>query len=480
MSAVDETAAPTGGSPSHGRRAVVLVGNPAAPYSRALKVGRALAARGFATEIAAIAAAGLPRREADGELSIERYAPSGLFARLGALFPGAGLAPAADPGEQVSAAPAPSPAQPSLPAGTMDDRATALGLRDKVARVVARFSGRAAALLRWLLWPHTVRGWWATLWRELPPAHVYHACGSLTIAPALRARSRDRRAGRRSVVIYDAIDDVFESNNVLGMPAPIRAWHAYREARWARSSDARLTVNDALAERLPTRWRTVDPPLVVPNYAEPWSAPAERPDLIRRQLGLSPTTRVVLFQGRLGPNLGLDEAAEAILLVPDAVLVLIGFGRWLARCQARDRDPRYVGRHVTLGARHPDTLPVWTASADVALVPLPPVSYNQRHATPNKFWEAIAVGTPVVVGPDLPVMDTLVKEADLGVVATSLSPEPLASAIRDVIDRSPRDRAAWRARITATARERFSWPAAAERYRALIDELTASDATGRA
>ena len=39
----------------------------------------------------------------------------------------------------------------------------------------------------------------------------------------------------------------------------------------------------------------------------------------------------------------------------------------------------------------------WTADADAALIPVPPVSINQRLTSPNKFWEAIAAGTPVIV-----------------------------------------------------------------------------------
>jgi hypothetical protein len=78
---------------------------------------------------------------------------------------------------------------------------------------------------------------------------------------------------------------------------------------------------------------------------------------------------------------------------------VIGFGRWEERSRARDADPRFAGRHFTLPACTPDELLEWTSSSDVALVPLPPVSANQRASTPNKFWEAIAAGTPVVVGP---------------------------------------------------------------------------------
>ena len=73
--------------------------------------------------------------------------------------------------------------------------------------------------------------------RDVAPADLYHACGSLTVAAALAARGRSPigPSGERAVVIYDAIDDVFELNNVLDMPAPIRPYHDRRERRWART-----------------------------------------------------------------------------------------------------------------------------------------------------------------------------------------------------------------------------------------------------
>lgn len=462
------------------RRAVVLVGNPAAPYSRGLRIARALDAEGYAVEIAAVAVDGLPEREVDGTIEIHRYRPSGPFRGMAGRFEGtvvvAPAGAAADRVDRPETGPA-AAASPTTPRGAAPNRSDPLIRRiARLPRLVAgRVIRRSKAIVRWVFWPHTVRGWWHTLASELAPADLYHASGSLTLAPALAARDRARRDGRSAVVVYDAVDDVFESNNVLAMPGPLRRWHAGRERGWARAADARTTVNDALAERLAGRWGIAERPVVIPNYPDlrplGTRSTTSHPDLIRAELRLPPEIRIVAFQGRLGPNLGLDEAAEAILLVPDAALVLIGFGRWSARSAARDRDPRFVGRHFTLPARHPDELPEWTASADVSVVPLPPISFNQRHATPNKFWESVAVGTPVVVGPDLPVMDDIVIRDDVGTVAASLEPADLAAAIRRVIDRPADDRARWRERIRTTARERYDWTAAAGTYADLIRRL---------
>lgn len=468
-------------------RAVVLVANPAAPYSRGLRIARALAEEGYAVEIAAVALPGLPSREMDGPIEIRRYRPSGPLAFMAASHAGTVTTPGAD-GADVPADDGEDEAPPRPRSGRSRLAALPIPERGRTAlrriayfprQLAGRTKRRGVALARWALWPHTVRGWWRTLGRELAQADLYHAFGSLTIAPALAGRDKARRAGRASIVVYDAIDDVFQSNNVLDMPRPLRSWHSRRERGWAQSADARTTVNEALAGRLARRWELAEPPLVVPNYPEAGTLDPASLDgsngRIRDELGLPADTRIVLFQGRLGPNLGLDEAAEAMLRVPDAAFVLIGFGRWWARSVARDAEPRFAGRHFTLPARHPDELATWTASADASIVPLPPVSLNQRQSTPNKFWESAAVGTPVVVGPGLPVMNELVTRYELGAVARSLGPDDLADAIRSVIDRPAAERATWRSTIRATAQERFSWMAAAAAYRELVRAAAGRD-----
>lgn len=432
-------------------RAVILVGNPASPYSRAIRLARTLARQGYRVEIAAVAAPNLPDREIGDGWELRRYAPAGFWERFG-------RSPSR---RQATSTPA---AASGIPVGS----------RSAIRRAITRAGRLLAAIRRWLFWPHMVRGWWATLARVLPPADLYHACGSLTIAPALAARRRTPTGttGRPARVIYDAIDDVMESNNVLDMPAPIRAWHERRETRWARAADALTTINEPIAERLGARWgrRLV----VVPNYPEIRSGSADvDPDVVgplRRTLGFAPDRPIVLYQGRLGPRRGLDEAADAVLQVPGTALVFLGFGAGFDRELARDADPRYVGRHFTLPAVPPDELLAWVADADLVLMPLPPVSVNQTLVSPNKLWEATAVGTPVVVPAAISFMAGLVEAEDLGVVVPSTTPADLAAGIRAVLDRMAAD-PGWRARIRAIAREHHAWSVAEAAYVELVRSL---------
>ena len=165
-------------------RAVVLVGGPAAPYSRSVRIARALAAEGYAVEIAAVAAPGLPERE----VVATRPARRGRRARAGDRAPAADRRCAGY--GTVGSVEAPRASGRAVPERRRPDGE----LRDEPGRAAVPLARRLATpfldLRRWLLWPHAVRGWWATLAGDLAPADLYHACGSLTIAAALAARDR--------------------------------------------------------------------------------------------------------------------------------------------------------------------------------------------------------------------------------------------------------------------------------------------------
>lgn len=420
-----------GGADLGGRsRAVVLVGNAAAPYSRGLRIARSLSGAGYAVEIAAVGRPDLPVEERDGEVLLRRYRPRGPWARFDAERP-------------------PTAPRHGFP----------------------RLADAGDLALKGVAWPAQARGWWAALGAELPPADLYHACGILAIPIALELADRARAAGRAGRVVYDVIDAILDSNNVDRVPAPLLAWYRIRERRWAHAADLVVTVNEALAAHLAARLALPQPPLALLNCQPRWDPPEPRPDLVRRAADLPPERRVVLFLGRLGPGRGLDEAAEAVLRLPDAALVVLGFGPWAERLRERDRDPRFAGRHVTLPPVHPDEVPAWTASADVSIVAVPADSLNQRLSSPNKFWESLTAGTPIVVGRDLEVMRAIVESGRIGAVADPLDPADLASAFASVLGQPHDEYEAMRSRALALAAERYSWEVAVAPYLAAIATL---------
>ncbi len=78
---------------------------------------------------------------------------------------------------------------------------------------------------------------------------------------------------------------------------------------------------------------------------------------------------------------------------------------------------------------------------------LPPLSYSSRYTFLNKFFEAMTGGLPMVLGPDLPTMEAVLRQEDLGRVAASMEPAAIAAAIREILELPPAERDAWRERI---------------------------------
>jgi glycosyltransferase involved in cell wall biosynthesis len=431
-------------------RAVILVANPAAPYSRGLRVARSLATAGYEVEIAAVAGDGQPDYERDGDITTRRYRPSGRWASLA----------------EAPAGP------PSIWRKVVVRGHRLLG---RLVPPLRRFPAPTPDALRKIVfWPFPVRGWWTTLRRDLPPADLYHACGILTIGVALDLGRDARRQGRRGRVVYDVIDVILDSNNYDRVPGPILGFYKWKERRWVRRADAIVTVNDPIADHLVRTWHPAVRPTVLMNCQPRWDPPARRPDLLREASGIPPARRVVLFLGRLGRERGLDEAAEAVLRLDDAALVLLGFGPWADELRRRDADPRFSGHHFTLPPVHPDDVPAWTASADASIVAVPANSLNQRLSTPNKFWESLTAGTPIVVGRDLEVMRRIVEEEGIGATADPADPADLARALRILLESPEAERAARRERAFAAARDRYNWETAVQPYLGVVRALVSA------
>ena len=100
---------------------------------------------------------------------------------------------------------------------------------------------------------------------------------------------------------------------------------------------------------------------------------------------------------------------------------------------------------------------------------------DQRFTTPNKFLEAMAAGTPIVLGPDLPTMAGILEREAAGRIAASMEPGDIAAAVRSILDLPADERRAWRERLAATARERYSWPIASRAYETVLRSVEAMD-----
>jgi glycosyltransferase involved in cell wall biosynthesis len=101
------------------------------------------------------------------------------------------------------------------------------------------------------------------------------------------------------------------------------------------------------------------------------------------------------------------------------------------------------------------------AGADVGLMPNQHETLNEYVSTPNKLFESIGVGTPVVSS-DFPERRRIIldgPEGPLGALCNPSDPADIARAIVEVIGGTPAEREAYRSRCRAAALARWNWDA---------------------
>ncbi|MBW3585183.1 MAG: glycosyltransferase family 1 protein [Cyanobacteria bacterium 0813] len=194
----------------------------------------------------------------------------------------------------------------------------------------------------------------------------------------------------------------------------------------------------------------------------------------RRQLGIAPETKVVLYVGRFDRRKGIETLVRAVSrsAVPKADLKLIIGGGWRAgESDGKERDR--IGSIVEElglsditsfpGGLSREILPAYYAAADVCVIP--------SHYEPFGLVaiEAMASGTPVIAS-DVGGLKYTVVPQETGLLA----PPKNEAAFAEALDRLLLD-SIWRQQLGHTGRRRvetyFSWDGIGSQLSQLYTQL---------
>jgi glycosyltransferase involved in cell wall biosynthesis len=294
---------------------------------------------------------------------------------------------------------------------------------------------------------------------------VVHAHDAAMLMPAIAGA---RIVGAR--IVYDSHE--------LASSVP------YRERSWAwfvRSIEAAIvprcaaviTVSDGIAARLRELYRLRALPTVVRTVS---ALGAGGVGGLRELLGVGASVPLVLHQGAPAPDRGCDVLVRAAALLDGVHVVFLG-----------DPEPGYgsslrslisslgVGERVSLLPSVPlAELLAWTAEADVGVTLLQDTCENHRLALPNKLFEYVAAGVPVVASA-LPETERLVAEYGIGWTVPPDDPVALAEALRVAL--AGRRDPALRERIAAAGLQ-LRWSVERDRLLGLYEALAADCAAG--
>lgn len=405
--------------------------------SRTLRAAQALAADGHAVTVVALQGPGLAVEEVlDGGIRLVRPP---LDRRVSAAF-----------------RPLPSGLRRLIAAGLGFD-AEAVALPQPGRGRVERVRGPLRRGAEILAYRRRVGPWAQAVLAAAPEADVFSA-KALVALPVIRTAAR--RTGARFV--YDIADLHIESGRLAGLPGPVKSYLYGHERAWMAEATALTTVSEPMADEVVRRFR-VERPTVVMNCRPRWRPKEPSPTSGRLRAavvaaGGSLDAPILLYQGAFREDQGIEEllpalAGDALRDVP-LVTAFMGFGRMEARL--REAAAVAAGRIVVLPPVPSDELLEWTAGADLAFVGAPPRTINLGLTIPNKLFESLMAGVPVVVA-DGTAVARLVVEAGAGVVVEPWSPAAVGTALAGALAAPAGDRIVLRGRARAVALDRYNW-----------------------
>ncbi|MCX8114118.1 MAG: glycosyltransferase family 4 protein [Burkholderiaceae bacterium] len=255
-------------------------------------------------------------------------------------------------------------------------------------------------------------------------------------------------------------------------PLFFRRLAVWFEARILRAATNVVTVSGPFRDGLAAHGAAVAArTVVIPNAIDPDRFrraldPDERRALaqeVRARLGIG-DRRVLGVSGAFVPWHGLDflvTAVAELLKRDDLHLLLVGDGPVRARIERLAAEKGVADRVTFTGFVSPDEVVRYLTVFDIGLMP-----NSNRHGSPMKIFEYLAMGVPVVAADYAPIAEVITSGE------TGLLFEPLdAAELRSAVVRLLGD-AALRARLAARGRElvyrNHTWTRVAERTLSLL------------
>ena len=224
-----------------------------------------------------------------------------------------------------------------------------------------------------------------------------------------------QRLNPRLRLVYDCHEFEAERNAKPRIERKLVGW---LERRMIRRAAAVITVSPSIAEAYRERYASFGLPEVhlVRNIPAPRAVvPAAEgvpPDHFRSRFGIPPGDFIALYQGAFTYNRGLETALAAMEGLSGAGihLVLMGYGPLQALVDETASSMTHV--HVHPAVPYEEVLE-HTRSADVGLVSVKPTCLSYRYCLPNKLFEYILAGVPVLSN-DLPDCRALIATYGVG------------------------------------------------------------------
>lgn len=232
---------------------------------------------------------------------------------------------------------------------------------------------------------------------------------------------------RRIPLVYDSHEFFTETPEVIHRPLVRGVWLTLEKLILPRLPWM-ITVNESLAEIFSRKYGLE----VLPIRNVPSLRPLPSPANLAAE-GIPEGKDVLILQGS-GINIhrGAEEVVEAMRYLDDAVLVVIGSGDVIEHLKEQARQEGIAGKVFFFPRMPAEKLATFTAAATVGLSVDKDICPNYHFSLPNKLFDYIHAGTPVLAS-NLPEVRKVVEGWQVGRILPGHDPQVIAATLREML-----------------------------------------------
>lgn len=233
-------------------------------------------------------------------------------------------------------------------------------------------------------------------------------------------------------LVYDSHEYYTEVPELVSRPRVQAVWKRIESFIFPRLKHV-YTVNESIAEIYRAMYQV--PVEVIRNL--PLKQHLEKTKN-RKELGLPVDKKVIILQGAgINVDRGGEELIEAMLLLPDYFLVIVGSGDVIDVLKSRSRELAIEDRVLFKPKMPYNDMMQYTLNADLGVTLDKDTNLNYRYSLPNKIFDYLKAGIPVLSS-NLPELRKVIEAHDLGLILPAHEPGIIAQFIENIFRDAPR------------------------------------------
>jgi glycosyltransferase involved in cell wall biosynthesis len=233
---------------------------------------------------------------------------------------------------------------------------------------------------------------------------------------------------KRKRIVYDSHEYFCGELSIADKPFVKHVWLSIEKFCFPKLKDV-ITVSQSIVEQYEKEYG-IRPHLVrnIPPKATPPVTES------RTSLNLPEDKAIIILQGNgLNEGRGGEELIEAMPWVDKkAVLLIVGNGTVIPQLKERVKQLQLEDRVTFVPRVTPEKLFNYTYLSDIGIALDRDLSLNLRFSLPNKLFEYIKAGTPIVAS-NLIERARIIRQYGVGMIVEDFQPQSVADVINKLL-----------------------------------------------